>query len=56
MARTWIDLEAEALAAAIRLSGEKTEQDTVNTVLREYVVRHSRRADPEHAPKMTERS
>ncbi len=39
---TQIDLDDEALAQAMRLSGAKTKKDTVNLALREYAARHSR--------------
>jgi Arc/MetJ family transcription regulator len=39
---TQIDLDDEALAHAMRLSGAKSKQDTVNLALREYAARHSR--------------
>jgi Arc/MetJ family transcription regulator len=42
MAVTQIDIDDEALAAAMRLSGERTKKDTVNRALREYVEQHRR--------------
>jgi Arc/MetJ family transcription regulator len=39
---TQIDLDDEALAEAMRLSGAKTKKDTVNLALREYAARHRR--------------
>jgi Arc/MetJ family transcription regulator len=42
MAITQIDLDEEALAQAMRLSGAKSKKDTVNLALREYAARHSR--------------
>jgi Arc/MetJ family transcription regulator len=42
MGVTQIDLDDEALAEAMRLSGERTKKDTVNMALREYVDRHRR--------------
>jgi Arc/MetJ family transcription regulator len=39
---TQIDIDDQALAAAMRLSGERTKKDTVNLALREYVDRHAR--------------
>jgi Arc/MetJ family transcription regulator len=42
VAVTQIDIDDEALAAAMRLSGERTKKDTVNRALREYVERHRR--------------
>lgn len=42
MALTQIDLDDEALAEAMRLSGAKTKKETVNLALREYAARHRR--------------
>lgn len=42
MSVTQIDLDDEALAEAMRLSGAKSKKDTVNLALREYAARHSR--------------
>lgn len=42
MAVTQIDLDEDALAEAMRLSGAKTKKDTVNLALREYAARHRR--------------
>ncbi|MET0416686.1 MAG: type II toxin-antitoxin system VapB family antitoxin, partial [Actinoplanes sp.] len=39
MAKTLIDLDEQALAAAARLFGTKTKKDTVNTALREAAAR-----------------
>jgi Arc/MetJ family transcription regulator len=39
---TQIDIDDQALADAMRLSGERTKKDTVNRALREYVDRHAR--------------
>jgi Arc/MetJ family transcription regulator len=39
---TQIDLDDEALAEAMRLSGAKTKKETVNLALREYAARHRR--------------
>jgi Arc/MetJ family transcription regulator len=39
---TQIDLDDEALAEAMRLSGAKTKKETVNLALREYTARHRR--------------
>jgi Arc/MetJ family transcription regulator len=44
---TQIDLDDEALAEAMRLSGAKTKKDTVNLALREYAARHRRIASLE---------
>jgi Arc/MetJ family transcription regulator len=40
MSVTQIDLDDDALAEAMRLSGATTKKDTVNLALREYVARH----------------
>lgn len=42
MAVTPIDLDEEALAAAMSELGTSTKKDTVNTALREVVARNSR--------------
>jgi Arc/MetJ family transcription regulator len=42
MSVTQIDLDDEALAEAMRLSGLTTKKDTVNLALREYAARHRR--------------
>jgi len=42
MAVTQIDLDDEALAEAMRLSGAKSKKETVNLALREYAARHRR--------------
>lgn len=39
---TQIDIDEDALAEAMRLSGAKTKKETVNTALREYAARHRR--------------
>jgi Arc/MetJ family transcription regulator len=39
---TQIDIDDEALADAMRLSGERTKKDAVNMALRAYVDRHRR--------------
>ena len=38
LAVTQIDLDEDALAEAMRLSGAKTKKDTVNLALREYAA------------------
>ncbi|MDR0345907.1 MAG: type II toxin-antitoxin system VapB family antitoxin [Nocardiopsaceae bacterium] len=48
MAVTQIDVDDDALAEAMRLSGEKTKKDTVNLALREFATRHRRVAALEH--------
>jgi Arc/MetJ family transcription regulator len=42
MSLTTLDLDDDALAEAMRLSGVRTKKDTVNTALREYAARHRR--------------
>lgn len=42
MALTQIDLDEDALAEAMRLSGARTKKDTVNLALREFAARHRR--------------
>ena len=42
MTVTQIDLDEDALAEAMRLSGAKTKKETVNLALREYAARHRR--------------
>lgn len=49
MAVTQIDLDDEALAEAMRLSGAKTKRETVNLALREYAARHRRLESLERA-------
>jgi Arc/MetJ family transcription regulator len=39
---TQIDLDDEALAEAMRLSGARSKKETVNLALREYAARHRR--------------
>ena len=48
MAITQIDLDDEALAEAMRLSGAKSKKETVNLALREYAARHRRIAALDH--------
>ena len=48
MALTQIDIDDDALAEAMRLSGAKTKKDTVNLALREFAARHRRVAALEH--------
>ncbi|MEV6304058.1 type II toxin-antitoxin system VapB family antitoxin [Actinoplanes sp. NPDC051861] len=48
MSVTQIDLDDEALAEAMRLSGAKSKKETVNLALREYAARHRRIAALEH--------
>ncbi|CAN5160030.1 type II toxin-antitoxin system VapB family antitoxin [soil metagenome] len=42
MAVTQIDLDDDALAEAMRLSGAKTKKETVNLALREYAASRRR--------------
>ncbi|MBY8884661.1 type II toxin-antitoxin system VapB family antitoxin [Streptomyces sp. PTM05] len=42
MSVTSLDLDDEALAEAMRLSGLRTKKDVVNAALREYSARHRR--------------
>jgi Arc/MetJ family transcription regulator len=42
MTLTRLDLDDDALSEAMRCSGGRSAQDTVNLALREYVVRHRR--------------
>jgi Arc/MetJ family transcription regulator len=48
VALTQINLDEDALAEAMRLSGAKTKKDTVNLALREFAARHRRIAALEH--------
>jgi Arc/MetJ family transcription regulator len=48
MTVTQIDLDDDALAEAMRLSGTTTKKDTVNLALREYAARHRRVAALDH--------
>jgi len=48
VAVTQIDLDDEALAEAMRLSGAKSKKETVNLALREFAARHRRVAALEH--------
>ena len=48
VALTQIDIDEDALAEAMRLSGAKTKKDTVNLALREFAARHRRVAALEH--------
>lgn len=42
MTVTQIDVDDEALAEAMRLSGARTKKETVNLALREFAARHRR--------------
>jgi Arc/MetJ family transcription regulator len=48
MTVTQIDLDDEALAEAMRLSGATSKKETVNLALREYAARHRRIAALDH--------
>jgi Arc/MetJ family transcription regulator len=48
VALTQIDIDEDALAEAMQLSGAKTKKDTVNLALREFATRHRRVAALEH--------
>jgi Arc/MetJ family transcription regulator len=48
MTVTQIDLDDEARAEAMRLSGARSKKDTVNLALREYAARHRRIAALDH--------
>jgi Arc/MetJ family transcription regulator len=45
---TQIDIDEDALAEAMRLSGARTKKETVNLALREFAARHRRVAALEH--------
>jgi Arc/MetJ family transcription regulator len=48
MTVTQIDVDDDALAEAMRLSGARSKKETVNLALREYAARHRRVAALEH--------
>jgi Arc/MetJ family transcription regulator len=48
MSVTQIDLDDDALAEAMRLSGARSKKETVNLALREYAARHRRIAALDH--------
>jgi Arc/MetJ family transcription regulator len=48
MTVTQIDLDDDALAEAMRLSGARSKKETVNIALREYAARHHRIAALDH--------
>ncbi len=54
MTLTQIDLDEDALAEAMRLSGARTKKDTVNLALREFAARHRRIAALEHFAMLAE--
>jgi Arc/MetJ family transcription regulator len=51
---TQIDVDDEALAEAMRLSGARTKKETVNLALREFAARHRRIAALEHFASLAE--
>ena len=55
VALTQIDIDDDALAEAMRLSGAKTKKDTVNLALREFAARHHRAAALEHYAELATR-
>jgi Arc/MetJ family transcription regulator len=55
MTLTQIDIDEDALAEAMRLSGSKTKKDTVNLALREFAARHRRVAALEYYATLAER-
>lgn len=54
MALTQVDIDEDALAEAMRMSGMKTKKDTVNLALREFAARHHRIAALEHYASLAE--
>ncbi len=54
MTVTQIDVDDEALAEAMRLSGAKTKKATVNLALREFAARHRRIAALDHYASLAE--
>ena len=54
MTVTQIDLDDEALAEAMRLSGARSKKETVNLALREYAARHRRIAALDHYASVAE--
>ena len=54
MAVTQIDIDEDALAEAMKLSGARTKKDTVNLALREFAGRHRRIAALEHYAALAE--
>jgi Arc/MetJ family transcription regulator len=54
VALTQIDIDDDALAQAMRLSGMKTKKDTVNLALREFAARHRRIAALEQYARLAE--
>jgi Arc/MetJ family transcription regulator len=54
VAVTQIDIDEEALAEAMRLSGAKTKKETVNLALQDFAARHRRVAALEHYAALAE--
>jgi Arc/MetJ family transcription regulator len=54
VALTQVDIDEEALAEAMRLSGARTKKETVNLALREFAARHRRVAALEHYATLAE--
>ena len=54
MTVTQIDIDDEAMAEAMRLSGARTKKETVNLALREYAARHRRIRDLEHFSRLAQ--
>ncbi|MET9557524.1 type II toxin-antitoxin system VapB family antitoxin [Streptomyces sp. NPDC006645] len=54
MSLTTIDLDDEALADAMRVSGIRTKKEAVNTALREFTARHRRIAALEEYASLAE--
>lgn len=54
MTVTQIDVDDEALAEAMRLSGARTKKETVNLALREFAARHRRIAALDHFASLAE--
>jgi Arc/MetJ family transcription regulator len=54
VALTQVDIDDEALAEAMRLSGARTKKETVNLALREFAARHRRVAALEHYATLAE--
>jgi Arc/MetJ family transcription regulator len=52
VALTQIDIDEDALAEAMRLSGAKTKKEAVDLALREFVARHRQVAALEHFAKV----
>jgi Arc/MetJ family transcription regulator len=55
VALTQIDIDEDALAEAMRLSGARTKKETVNLALREFAARRRRLAALEHFAALSER-